>query len=97
MHTKNNNNKTRNFVQGLRPFSSSIPRTLKKHLRKNGFNYSSDTNSEWMTKADLQGWIDFNKNLPKKDDEIEFDKFFIKILSMNDNRIDNVFFKQNTK
>ena len=40
MHTKNNNNKTKNFVQGLRPFSSSIPKTLKKHLRKNGFNYS---------------------------------------------------------
>ena len=40
MHTKNNNNKTNNFVQGLRPFSSSIPKTLKKHLRKNGFNYS---------------------------------------------------------
>ena len=29
------------FVQGLRPFSSSIPKTLKKHLRKSGYNYSS--------------------------------------------------------
>ena len=29
------------FLQGLRPFSSSIPKTLKKHLRKGGYNYSN--------------------------------------------------------
>ena len=40
MHSKNNN-KTRTFIQGLRPFSSSIPKTLKKHLRKGGYNYSN--------------------------------------------------------
>jgi hypothetical protein len=40
MHRKNNN-KTQSFIQGLRPFSSSIPRTLKKHLRKGGYNYSN--------------------------------------------------------
>ena len=40
MHNKNNN-KTQTFIQGLRPFSSSIPKTLKKHLRKGGYNYSS--------------------------------------------------------
>ena len=40
MHSKNNN-KTHMFIQGLRPFSSSIPKTLKKHLRKGGYNYSS--------------------------------------------------------
>ena len=40
MHSKNNN-KTLTFIQGLRPFSSSIPKTLKKHLRKGGYNYSS--------------------------------------------------------
>ena len=40
MHNKNNN-KTHSFFQGLRPFSSSIPKTLKKHLRKGGYNYSS--------------------------------------------------------
>tara|TARA_B100000963_G_C22321657_1_gene534641 strand:+ start:22 stop:507 length:486 start_codon:yes stop_codon:yes gene_type:complete len=40
MHNKNNN-KTQLFIQGLRPFSSSIPRTLKKYLRKGGYNYSS--------------------------------------------------------
>ena len=39
MHNKSNN-KTKTFIQGLRPFSSSIPKTLKKHLRKNGYNYS---------------------------------------------------------
>ena len=40
MHSKNNN-KTQMFMQGLRPFSSSIPKILKKHIRKGGFNYSS--------------------------------------------------------
>ena len=40
MHNKNNN-KTNTFIQGLRPFSSSIPKTLKKHLRKGGYNYSN--------------------------------------------------------
>ena len=39
MHNKNNN-KTPTFIQGLRPFSSSIPKTLKKHLKKGGYNYS---------------------------------------------------------
>ena len=40
MHNKNNN-KTQTHIQGLRPFSSSIPKTLKKHLRKGGYNYSN--------------------------------------------------------
>ena len=40
MHSKNNN-KTQMFIQGLRPFSSSIPKTLKKHLRKGSYNYSN--------------------------------------------------------
>ena len=40
MHSKNNN-QTTTFLQGLRPFSSSIPKTLKKHLRKGGYNYSN--------------------------------------------------------
>ncbi len=28
-------------MQGLRPFSSSIPKTLKKHLKKGSYNYSN--------------------------------------------------------
>ena len=40
MHNKNNN-KTRSFIQGLRPFSSSIPKTLKKHLKKGSYNFSN--------------------------------------------------------
>ena len=38
MHSKN---KSLNFIQGLRPFSSSIPKTLKKYLKKGGYNYSN--------------------------------------------------------
>ncbi len=40
MHNKNNN-KSQAFIQGLRPFSSSIPKTLKKYLKKGGYNYSN--------------------------------------------------------
>ena len=40
MHNKNNN-KTQTFIQGLRPFSSLVPKTLKKHIRKGGYNYST--------------------------------------------------------
>ena len=40
MHSKDNN-KLRNFIQGLKPFSSSIPKSLKKHLKKGGYNYSN--------------------------------------------------------
>ena len=40
MHNKNNN-KTRTYIQGLRPFSTSIPKTLKKYLKKGGYNYSN--------------------------------------------------------
>ena len=40
MHS-NDSNKLKNFIQGLRPFSSSIPKTLKKHLKKGGYNYSN--------------------------------------------------------
>jgi hypothetical protein len=40
MHNKYNN-KSQNFIQGLRPFSSSIPKTLKKYLKKGGYNYSN--------------------------------------------------------
>ena len=40
MHNKNNN-KTLTYIQGLRPFSTSIPKPLKKYLRKGGYNYSN--------------------------------------------------------
>ena len=36
---------------------------IKKGVKVvSGFNYSSDKNSEWMTKTDLQAWIDSNKH-----------------------------------
>ena len=40
MHNKDHN-KLKNFTQGLRPFSSAIPKALKKYLRKGGYNYSN--------------------------------------------------------
>ena len=40
MHYKENN-KYKISTQGLRPFSSSIPKTLKKYLKIGGYNYSS--------------------------------------------------------
>ncbi len=42
MHKKKTNNSlTKNFIQGLRPLSSTLPQQIKKVLKKNGFNLSS--------------------------------------------------------
>ena len=41
MHKKNNNSLTKNFIQGLRPLSNTLPTQIKKVLKKNGFNLSS--------------------------------------------------------
>ena len=46
MHNKkHNSNKTQNFIQGLRPFASSIPHGLKKILKKGGYNFSNIVNN----------------------------------------------------
>ncbi len=47
MHYKQNN-KYKIIAQGLRPFSSSIPKTLKKYLKKGGYNYSNIVDN-WTT------------------------------------------------
>jgi len=41
MHSKNNNNKSNTFIQGLRPFSRSLPQGLKKILKKGSYNFSN--------------------------------------------------------
>ena len=41
MHSKKDNNKTNTFIQGLRPFSKSIPWGLKKMLKKGSYNFSN--------------------------------------------------------
>ena len=41
MHIKKNNNKNNTFIQGLRPFSRSIPQSLKKLLKKGSYNFSN--------------------------------------------------------
>ena len=41
MHNKKDNNKSNTFIQGLRPFSSSIPWGLKKLLKKGSYNFSN--------------------------------------------------------
>ena len=41
MHKKINNSLTKNFIQGLRPLSNTLPTQIKKVLKKNGFNLSS--------------------------------------------------------
>ena len=42
MHKKKiNNSLTKNFIQGLRPLSSTLPPKIKKVLKKNGFNLYS--------------------------------------------------------
>ena len=41
MHDKKDNNKNNTFVQGLRPFSKSLPQGLKKLLKKGSYNFSN--------------------------------------------------------
>ena len=41
MHKKKYTSLTKNFIQGLRPLSSTLPTEIKKILKKNGFNLSS--------------------------------------------------------
>ena len=41
MHNKKDNIKCYTFIQGLRPFSRSLPHGLKKLLKKGSYNYSN--------------------------------------------------------
>ena len=41
MHNKKDINKSNTFIQGLRPFSRSIPQGLKKLLKKGSYNFSN--------------------------------------------------------
>jgi len=41
MHNKKDNNKSNTFIQGLRPFSKSLPHGLKKILKKGNYNFSN--------------------------------------------------------
>ena len=40
MHYKQNNKESKNYLQGLRPLGSTLPRGIKGLLKKNGYNYS---------------------------------------------------------
>ena len=51
MHYKQNNKESRTYVQGLRPFGKTLPRTVKGILKKNGYNYS-EIASKWGTLVD---------------------------------------------
>jgi len=80
---------------------------LENKVNNNAYNFSARLEIEYLNSKynfkipvgeydTLGGFIlDFNKNLPKKGKIIKFDNYLIKILSMNDNRIDSVFFKEN--
>ena len=41
MHNKKDNNKSNTFIQGLRPFSKSLPHGLKRLLKKGSYNFSN--------------------------------------------------------
>ena len=46
MHYKHNNKESKTYVQGLRPFGNTLPRSVKGILKKNGYNYS-EIISKW--------------------------------------------------
>ena len=41
MHKKKDNSKSNTFIQGLRPFSKSLPHGLKRLLKKGSYNFSN--------------------------------------------------------
>ena len=61
MNHKQNNKETKTYVQGLRPFSKTLPRGLKRILKKNGYNYSEIV-SKWKILVDNNI---FNYSYPK--------------------------------
>ena len=48
MHHKQNNKESKTYVQGLRSFGNTLPRSVKGLLKKNGYNYS-EIISKWST------------------------------------------------
>ena len=48
MHYKQNNKESKTYVQGLRSFGSTLPRSVRGILKKNGYNYS-EIISKWNT------------------------------------------------
>ena len=46
MHHKQNNKEIKTYVQGLRSFGNTLPRSVKVILKKNGYNYS-EIISKW--------------------------------------------------
>ena len=46
MHYKQNNKESKTYVQGLRPFGNTLPRSVRGILKKNGYNYS-EIISKW--------------------------------------------------
>ena len=41
MHKKNKLSKNKSYIQGLRPISTTIPKNVKKIIRKSGYNFST--------------------------------------------------------
>jgi CBS domain containing-hemolysin-like protein len=80
---------------------------LEDKVDKLSFNFSARLEIDYLNdKYDLKipegdydtlgGFIlNFTKEIPKKNEKIDYDNFTIKILSINNNRIDNVFFRKN--
>ena len=46
MHYKQNNKESKTYVQGLRSFGNTLPRSIKGILKKSGYNYS-EIISKW--------------------------------------------------
>ena len=44
MHHKQNNKESKTYVQGLRSFGNTLPRSVRGILKKNGYNYSEIIN-----------------------------------------------------
>ena len=78
MHYKQNNKESKTYVQGLRPFGNTLPRSVKGILKKNGYNYS-EIISKWNF---LMGKDIANYSFPKSIKMTHGDKSGTLILSV---------------
>ena len=53
MHDEQNNKESKTYVQGLRSFGNTLPRSVKGILKKNGYNYSEIV-SKWNLLVDKE-------------------------------------------
>jgi len=67
MYYKQNNKENKSFVQGLRPFGNTLPRSIKSILKRNGYNYSEIISKWSMLVGDEISKYSYPKSIKMKE------------------------------